>query len=460
MNVYQEKIGDLHYKIAIHLTKEDYEPKVKSSLNKLAKHVPLKGFRPGMVPVGLVKKMFGNSVLYEEVQKILDDTVYNYLKENQIEILATPLPDAKQKTDWDIYHLGDIYFDYEIGVAPAFDLSYLERATTFTKYKIIVEEKLISEELESLRKRHPNYIFPEEVGENDILTLYFEELDENGNPKEEGYKTTSYVNFEIVKPEYKQIFLQLKKEESAVINVLDVFDRNKDGIAKFILNLKSEEELNKFCPQFKITLREITRMILPELNEEFFIKAFGKNGPKTEEEARNFIASDIEAYFDGKTDAFLTNDLYKALMQHVDFPLPDQFLKKWILSNKEKPFSQEILEIEYPDFAKRLRWELIINRIVNEQNFEVTDAELEEEVRHDIDEQLYKYGLSGMITFELIDNYAKKQLKDRKYVSKVEERLLERKALKYIKSKVNLVEQPISLEEFNAMIKKENATVE
>lgn len=456
MNVYQEKVGDLQSKIVVDLKKADYEPKIKSSINKLGKQVAVKGFRPGMAPISLVKKMYGNSVLFEEVQKILNDEVNKFIEENKLEILAQPLPAAEQKIDWNINDLKDINFTFEIGHAPAFDLSYLDKAPSFTKYKIRVEEKMINDELERLRKRYAKYEYPELVNENDIITLEFQELDESGNPKEGGYQTSSSTMVDIVKPEFKQIFLNLKKQDATNINVLEVFDRDKEGVAKFILNLKSADELDALNPNFKITLNNITRSIPADLNEEFFTKAFGPNGPKTEEEARTFIANDLEAYFDGRTDVFLVNDIYRAIMENIDFPLPDEFLKRWISVTNDKPITPEQIENDYPTFSKQLRWDLITSRIAKEQNYQVTEEELLEKVRQETLQQLASYGLTGM-GYDWIEGFVQRQMKDKEYVRKAYDQVLDGKVIAYIKSKVSLTEHPVSLDEFNAMVQKENA---
>ncbi|MFN8292710.1 MAG: trigger factor [Chitinophagales bacterium] len=458
MNVYQEKVGDLQSKIVIDLKKEDYEPQIKSSINKLGKQVSLKGFRPGMAPISLVKKMYGNSVLFEELNKILSDNVNKFLEENKIEILAQPLPAANQQVNWDINDLKDINFAFEIGHAPAFDLSYLDGAPTFTKYRIAAEEKMINDELDRLRKRHASYEYPELVGDNDIVALEYEELNEDGSLKEGGYRTSSSTLLEIVKPEFRSAIANLKKQDATTINVLEVFDRDKEGVAKFILNLKSAEELDALNPNFKITLVNITRSIPAELNEAFFTKAFGANGPKTEEEARTFIASDLEAYFDGRTDVFLVNDIYRAMMQHIEFPLPDAFLKRWIATTNDKPITQEQIETDYPTFSKQLRWDLITSRIAKEQNFEVKEEELLDKVRQETLQQLTQYGLTGM-GYDWIEGFVQRQMKDKEYVRKAHDQVLDGKVIAFIKSKVSLAEQPITLDEFNAMVQKENAAV-
>lgn len=460
MNVQQEKISELHSKISIDLKKEDYEPKIKSAINKLGKQVSLKGFRPGMAPISLVKKMYGNSVLYEELNKILSQEVDDFIKKNKIAILAQPLPVKEQRVDWNINELKDINFTFEIGHAPQIDLSYLKTAPTFTKYKITIDDKMVDEEIDHLRKRFPVYEYPELLSEGDIAGLEYHELDEAGNEKEGGYHTYSTTLLEIVKPEFKQVFLNLKKEDTATINVLEVFDRDKEGVAKYVLNLKGAEEFDSLNlnPNFKIKLTNITRNILAELNEAFFEKTFGANGPKTEEDARAFIKADLEPYLDGRTDVLLINDLYRAIMENVNFSLPDEFLKRWIMSSNEKPITQEQLEADYPTFSKQLRWDIITGHIADEQKYEVTHEEVVEKIRQNISQQLISYGLTNL-QHDMLQGFVDKQLQNKEQVRKTSSQIIEEKVFAYIKSKVKLEDKPISLEDFNELIQKENAAI-
>ena len=454
MTITQEKVDNLLSKVKISLKKEDYEPQVKKQMKSVAKGVQIKGFRPGMVPMEVVKKMYGNSVLVEELNKLFNDEIYKYINENNLEIIASPIPVAEQKLDIDINTLKDLDFTYEIGHAPDISLAFIESSTPFDKYKITVEDKLIDEEIDRTRKRFATFEYPEAVGETDVLTFTIEELDEAGNIKEGGINTVSTLTVDLLKPEAKAKVLPLKKQESFDYNVFEVMDRDREGIAKNVLNMNDMEKLPAVGDKFRLTLNNITRSKPADINEEFFLKVYGETGPKTEEEMRNNIKADLEAYFDGKTDSYLVNDLYKGIMEHIEFPLPDEFLKRWIDVTNEKPISAEDLEKEYPQFAKSLRWSLIQRKIVKEQNLEVTEAEVLERVRMNVIQQLYGYGLKN-IGEEWVEQFVQKQLADKKVINQTREQLMEDKVLGFIKSKVNLVEKPIGFEDFKALVEKE-----
>ena len=454
MTITQEKVDNLLSKVKISLKKEDYEPQVKKQIKTVAKGVQIKGFRPGMVPIDVVKKMYGNSVLVEELNKLFNDEIYKYINENKLEIIASPIPAAEQKLDIDINTLKDLDFTYEVGHAPDISLAFIEQGPTFDKYKITVEDKLVDEEIDRTRKRFATFEYPETVGETDVLTFTIEELDETGNVKEGGVSTVSTLTVDLLKDDAKKKVLPLKKQESFDYNVFDIMDRDREGIAKNVLNMNDMEKVPAVGDKFRLTLNNITRSLPAEINEEFFQKVYGDNGPKTEEEMRNNIKADLEAYFDGKTDSYLVNELYKGIMDKIDFPLPDEFLKRWIDVTNENPISQEDLQKEYPQFAKSLRWSLIQRKIVKEQNLEVTEDEVLERVRMNVIQQLYGYGLKN-IGEEWVEQFVQKQLADKKVISQTREQLMEDKVLGFIKSKVALLEKPISFDDFKLLVEKE-----
>lgn len=455
MTITEEKVDNLVKKVNVNLKKEDYEPNVKKQIKTLAKQVSIKGFRPGMVPLDMVKKMYGNSVLAEELNKVLNDEVYKYINDNKIEIIASPIPASDQKLDLDINSLKDIDFAYELAIAPDIDLSFIENAA-FTKFKILAEEKMLDEEISRITKRFATYEYPEVVGETDVLTFTVEELNADGTVKEGGVNTVTTLTPDLLKDDAKAKVLPLKKQESFEYNVFELMDRDREAIAKNILNMSDFSKLDEVGTKFKLTLNNITRSVPAVINEEFFVKVYGENGPKTEAEMRANIKNDLEAYFDGQTDSYLVNDIYKLILEKSDFPLPDEFLKRWIEITNEKPVTAEEIEKDYPGFAKSLRWSLVQRKVVTDQNIEVTQEEVTNRVRANMIQQLYGYGLKN-IGEDWVEQFVQKQLADKKVVSQTREQLLEDKVLGYIKSKVNLTEQQTTLDEFKALVDQTNA---
>lgn len=460
MNITQEKIGDLKSLVRINLKKEDYEPKVLEQIKKLAKKVDIKGFRKGMVPLGVVKKMYGNSVLTEEINKDLNDQMWKYLQENKIDVLGQPIPAADQALlDIDINNMKDIDFAYEVGLAPEIDLSYIDRAEPFNKYKITVTDTMIDEEVERIRKRFSTYQYPENVEANDILSLTIEELNEDGTLKEGGVSTVSSIMMDMIKPEHHAAFLALTKQGSMEGNIWDIIDRDREATAKNILNLTEPAHTAHIGDKFKLTLNNITRAIPAEMNEEFFKKVYGETGPTTEEGMRTLIKTELDSYFDGQTDGYLINDLYKGIVENVNFPLPDDFMKRWIKVANEKNVSDEEIEKDYPRFAKQLRWDLITRKVIRENNIENTPEEVREQLRLKTIQQLYSYGLRDL-GGEWVEQFISKQMADKEQIKQTGEQLLTDKVMMMLKSKVKLNEKPISLEAFKLMADTVNATAD
>lgn len=454
MTITEEKVGSMLAKVRVNLKKEDYEPNVKKQIKNLAKQVAIKGFRPGMVPLDMVKKMYGNGVLVEELNKVLNDEVYKYINDNKIEIIASPIPANDQKLDIDINSLKDVDFEYELALAPAIDLGFVENET-FNKYKISAEEKMLDEEVERIQKRFATYEYPETVGETDVLTFSVEELNADGTPKEGGQNTVTTLTVDLLKDDAKSKVLPLKKQESFTYNVFELMDRDREAVAKNILNMNDLSKLPEVGTNFKLTLNNITRSVPAVVNEEFFTKVYGENGPKSLEEMRANIKSDLEAYFDGQTDSFLVNDIYKAIIEKSEFPLPDEFLKRWISITNEKPVTQEEVEKDYPGFAKSLRWSLVQRKVIRENNIEVSSEEIANRVRTNMIQQLYGYGLKN-VGEEWVEQFVQKQLADKKVVEQTHEQLLGDKVLDNLKSKVKLKEKEVTLDEFKALVDQVN----
>jgi trigger factor len=457
MTITQEKTGELKSIVRITLAKEDYEPKVTESIKKLAKKADIKGFRKGMVPAGVVKKMYGNSLLAEEINKELNDQMWKYLQDNKIDVLGQPIPAAEQSLlDIDVNNMKDVDFSYEVGLAPEIDLSYIENAPTFDKYKITVTDAMIDEEIDRIRKRFAAYEYPEAVEPNDILSLTIEELNDDDTIKENGVSTVSSVMMDMIRREHQGDFLDLKKLESIQKNVWDIIDRDKEGIAKNILNLTDTHDLDTVGNKFKLTLNNITRSTPAAINEEFFQKAYGENGPKTEEEMRATIKGELDSYFDGQSDGYLINYLYKGIMDNVHFALPDDFMKRWIKVANEKEVGEEEIEKDYPRFAKQLRWDLITRKITRENNIQNTPEEVKERIRLNTIQQLYSYGLRDL-GGDWVQEFMDKQMADKKVIKETNEQLETDKMMIVIKSKVKLNEKPISLDDFKALTEKANA---
>lgn len=454
MAVSFQKTSPNNATLKVEIKKEEYEKKINDAIKKLAKQVALKGFRPGAAPLGLVKKMYGTSVLAEEVERLLNGEVFGYLSENKIEILGQPLPASSQELlDLDINNIKDIEFSYDLGLSPEVDFSFIDSKPTFTKYKITVEDKMVDEEVDRLRKRAATYEYPETVEDGDVLSVTVEEL-ENGNVKENGVNNVTSVTVDMFKADFRPKVLALKKHETLELNVFDAFDRSKEDVIKHILGVNDAEKVATVGNDFKITLNNITRAVPAELNADFFNKTYGEGVVTSEAEMRERITRDLEDYFSGQADSYLINELYKGLMEKIELPLPDEFLKRWVKA-ANKDLTEEQVEKDYEPFSKQIRWSLITKKIINEQQLSVSKEELRAKAEAEIMAQLYGYGMRDLGS-DWIGQFVDKQLADKKYTEQLNERILDDKALLYVKTQVTLQEKPISFEDFKTLAEAKN----
>lgn len=455
MAVRFEKTSPNSATLKVEIKKESYEKKINDSIKRVAKQVTMKGFRPGLAPLGLVKKMYGTSVLAEEVERLLNGEVFSYLADNKIDILGQPMPAASQELlDLDINNIKDIEFNYDLGLAPEVKFDYINSKPTFTKYKVTIEDKMIDEEVDRLRKRASTYEYPETVAEGDILSFTIEELNDAGEVKEGGVSNVTSITPDMFKADFRTGVLALKKHESLSANLFDVLDRSREDVVKHILGVNDTEKAASLGNQYKLTLNNITRAVPAELNADFFAKTYGEGVVSSEAEMRDRIKADLEDYFSGQTDSYLINELYKTLMEKIELPLPDEFLKRWVKA-ANKDVTEDQIEKDYEGFSKQIRWNLITKKIINEQQLNVTKEELRAKAEAEIMAQLYGYGMRDLGS-DWIGQFVDKQLADKKYTEQLNERILDDKALLYVKTQVNLKETPISFEEFKSLAEQKS----
>ncbi len=285
MQITQEKIEDLNSLVRINVETEDYESNLKSALKSMAAKANMKGFRPGKVPTSLIKKMHGNQILAEEIQKLVNDELVKYLKENDIQILGDPLPIENQDIKIDVENLSGFEFVYELGLSPDFDLSSLNDGTTFSRYRIQPDEGEIDAESDRVRLQYGEHTHPDDIEEKDVLKICWTEVDDQDTPIENGLHTHAPVAVDLIKDEeLSKEILKLKKGDSLIVeDIVKAFDKEREQIARNILNLKPEDNIT-FGDRFKAEVEEITRTSKAPLEPAFFDKLFGEGVVKMEDE--------------------------------------------------------------------------------------------------------------------------------------------------------------------------------
>jgi trigger factor len=447
VNINRQDIDAINAVVSITLETADYLPQVEKALNQYRKNVTLKGFRKGMVPAGLVKKMYGTALMVDELNKIVGETLDGYIKEQSIEILGQPLPKTSG-LDFNINEPQDFTFEFELGLSPQFDLSALHSSTVVKATKVMVDDATAQKELDNLRGRYGNMSFPEEgIEESDILQVKLVEL-EGDAPKEGGVEATGPINLEIVKDaDLKASILNAKVGDSFDINLFQSLDREPAQITKHILGLDAAPE--GMGEVFRASIERISRMGKAELNQEFFDKVFGEGKVTSEAEALAAMKEDLGKYLQQSEQGKLNQAIYELLLEKTNIQLPDDFLKRWIKVSNEKPITEEQVEEEYPAFEKNLRWSLIVNKIVKENDLKGTFEEIKEASKEGLRQQLQQYMTAGgSFSEDDLEMFNNNMLAKEDHVKKTYDVVMEQKLFNFIKQQVTLEDEFVSIEDF------------
>lgn len=441
MDIKKHDIDSLNAEITISLTPADYETRVTEAIKKVQRQASMPGFRPGKVPAGLIKKQYGTQILVDEINKILNDAIYKYVEENQIDILGNPLP--KDQTAVDFENQKEFEFVYQLGLAPQFNVE-LDSKQSFTFKTVKVDDELVEKYVKDVRRNYGKPVNPETAGEKDVVFVDINELDENGEIKAGGiYKSTS-ISAERIKNEAgKAKILGVKKEDKVVINVDELYDTALDKSISLGIDKDTAET---FHGNLQLTVKNIARLEDADLNQELFDKVYGEGKVTSEEEFRNKIREELSLMFNADSDRFLKTEVEKELVNKLNLQLPDEFLKRWLMAVNEKPITQEELEKDYPNYAKAMQWRLIENKIIKDNAIRVEADEAKEEAKAYIRGEYARYGQAAQD--EDVEKIAKDLLSKEKEAQKIFENLYSKKVLDLIKEKCTLQPKELSYDEF------------
>jgi trigger factor len=448
--------GEQHTAIlSIKIEQADYQPRIEEALKNLRKKVDLKGFRKGMVPPGLVKKMYGTGVLAEELDKMINEQLDKHIKDNNINMLGQPLPKHADQQNIDINSLGDFEFAFEIGMAPAFELPYISKKTVATRYKIAVDDTIVNEEVDALRKRFGTTTNPEDgvVEETDVIVVKLQELD-GKKVKEGGIENSTAIGVDMLTDEAKKEVVGLTLGASADVNIFNFLaGKTQEEAAKHLLNV-TEGYPEGAGDKYRVTLEKINRQAPGELNQELFDQVFGPGAVEGEAAFLDKLKEEIEKSFDHEAEQKFGYDLLENLLDSTPIELPDDFLKRWIKHSNEKPVSDEQIAEEFDAFARSLRYQLIVNKISKDNEIKVSQEEIKERTRQQIYAQYAQY-FGGMDVDKVLDEWADGMLKKREHVEKTYQQVLDEKLIAFIKEQVSIDEKTVSLEEFKNLNKPE-----
>jgi len=443
--VTRENIGNLTDKLTVNISKADYLQNFESNLKKQAKSANIPGFRKGMVPAGLVKKMYGQSLFTDEVLRTAESQLNEYLTKEQLDIFAQPLPldiDARQL---DMNNPADYAFAFEIGLKPAFEIN---TNINVTRYKVAVTDEMINEEVARLQTRFGKMTEPETVSSEDhVLNVTFTEVAAEGNVVEDGINKGNSLLVKYFAPAYRSNLMGKQKDDVLDIHLATAFeDKELETIlADLGLDAATAGVADK---NFKLTITKVGFVEKAEMNEEFFLAAYPNKEVKSEEELRAAVKEDIEAYYDVQSKNQVHDQIYHHLLDHTTMEFPESFLKRWIQTSGEKPKTAEEAEAEFPSFSNSLKWTLITSKLVEDNKIEV----LPDDIRGFAKQQLFQYmgGQLGMLgdNQQWVEDYADRMMKDRKFVEDSYHRISTEKMFNLLESKVSAKEESIGAEEF------------
>ena len=444
MNVVQEKADKLNAILKVQIQADDYQSKVKSILEDYRKKAKVPGFRPGHVPLGMIKKQYGKSVLAEELNKISNDGLYKYIQEESIEILGNPIPLQDDTFKGDLDNPTDFEFSYEIGISPKFDLP-LSSKKSMDYFMVKVDAKLISKQIEDLRKRYGKLESTEEVGETDMVMGLFRELGSNSEPKEGGVEHNSTISMEFLTDKKAVKSLKGKKVDDYIVIDPSTVSKDSKDLAS-MLGLK-EDELEGLSKQFKFTINDIKKMEMAELNEELFAKLFPEGDVKTVDDLNKKVESDLMNMFKEDSNRLFTQTICDFLMDKTKISMPEAFLKRWIKLSNEKPIDDETLDKEFDGYLKSMKWQLIQGKIFKENDIQISNEEVMDFTKSLLVSNYAQYGMPAPEDKELTET-AMRLLKDKEQVNGIYDRLTEKKLSEYFQINVPMKEKHLSYDDF------------
>ncbi len=439
MNIVKEEISPLNAILKLTIEESDYQGKVDNILKDYRKKMNMPGFRPGMVPMSIVKKMYGVAVKADEVNKMINDSISKFLDENKIEYLGNPIPKEEDKEKINFESQKDFTFNYDLGLAPQFEINISDKQK-FTKYVIKMDEELIQKNIKDLCRRYGK-LNPSEVStEESMLAGTFTELDK----AEGGLKLNSSLYLESIEDEKEKAKLVgLKKGDKVIV---DPKKLGKDDHEVALMLGIQVDGLKKLSKNFEFEVISVYKLDPAAEDQKLYDSIFGPGVVTSSEEFRKKTSEELEELLKGFSNKKLKKDVVEHFIEKLKLSLPDDFLRKWLkVANKDVEESK--IEEDYEKFAKDMRWMLVENKISKENNLQLTYEELSSHVKELLKKQFAQYGMElpeDDKTKEYINNILSNQEETRKISSE----MMERKINDLFHSKLSLKEKEVSYDEF------------
>jgi len=447
MNIVRKDLDQSNAMVTLSIEKVDYAEKVDKTLRDYRKKANIPGFRPGMVPVGLVKKMYGKAVLAEEINKLVSDGLYGYIRDNNINILGEPLPNQTEQKQIDFETQEVFEFVFDLGIAPEFEVE-LTKKDKVALYNITVSEEMIDNQVKSYTGRYGKYIQEDSVEEKDMLKGELLEM-ADGKVNEEGLKvqdatmTIAYMK----DADQKARFAGAKKGDLITFNPAKAYVEEAE--ISSLLKI-SKDEAKTIDADFQLKIESITRYHESEIDQDLFDKVYGEGVVSSVEEFRTKIKENIQENLTSDSEYKFGVDAQEMLIaKYNNLPFPDAFLKRWVLSSNEN-LTAEKLDEDYSKMIADLTWHLVKDKLAKANDVKVEKEDVEEFAKKMAKAQFAQYGMIGMDD-EIIANYAKDMLKKEDTLKNIVDKVAEEKVFAVVKGAVKLETKEVSIDEFNKM---------
>ena len=433
--------------LSVNIQEADYSALVEKQLKNIRQKANFPGFRPGMVPMGLVKKQYGVAVKAEEINKLLQTKIFEYIRENKVDMLGEPLPIEEQQANINMADDKEFTFEFEIALAPKFD-AVLDSNDKLAYYKIQPSEEMIDGQAKAYAQRCGEYKQVESCEDGDMLKGTLTESVENGIVVREAVMMPLYMK----NADQKALFAGAKVNDVVTFNPSVAFDNNEAELSSLLKVEKSEVAAHN--GEFTFAVAEITRFVASEINQDVFDAAFGKDAVKTEEEFRAKIAEQFEARFEVESDYKLLMDVRSYLMEKVGkLEFNESILRR--IMDMSKAEGSEVSEDEFQKSLTELAWHLIKEQLAKKFEVKIDDNDVLEVAKGATRDQFAQYGMAN-VPEDLLENYAKEMLKQDKTREALINRAVDVKLIQAIKGVVTLNEEKVSVEDFNKKV-SENA---
>ncbi|MBP7485866.1 MAG: trigger factor [Parabacteroides sp.] len=448
MNVSLKNIDAVSGIVKVEIVKADYADKVEKGLRNFRQKANVPGFRKGMVPMGMVKKMYGKSVLAEEVNKLVSEGLFGFIREKELNVLGEPLPNETEQKEINFDLQEDFEFCFDVALAPEINVE-LSKEDTLPYYQIAVTSEMVEKQIESYRANFGNYDKVEEVEEKDMVKGLVVEL-ENGEPKANGLVVENAVIMPlyIKDAEEKAKFMGAKNNSVVVFNPSKAYDGTEAEIAAFLKVEK--DQVASYTGDFSFEIAEITRHKEAELNEELFTRVFGEGVVSTAEEFTNKIKESLAEQFAPESDFKFLSDAKDLLVAKAgELAFPEAILKRFMLAQDERKTAESIDE-DFPKVIEDLKFHLIKEKLVKENDLKVEEADITAFGKRVAKAQFAQYGMIS-VPEDVLDNYAKDMLKNKETLRNVIDRAVEEKLSSWLKEQVKLDVKEVSAEDFGKL---------